>query len=171
MNQASAPIAPTMDPAPPPPKLFAVSLVTGELWQLGSFVPGSELTKSRGTDPSNPGTLGREIEGTEGQQALVIMEMFPNEDGSIEVFASPVRGSAFDLQQTGAIFTLYPLTIQRTLTVARFDVFRQMLAEAQADALDTGDDDDELEPEIDPTGAPGTAPATNGGGAPIAGAS
>jgi hypothetical protein len=171
MNQVSAPIASAMNPnAPPPPKLFAVSLVTGELWQLGGFVPGSELTKSRGTDPSNPVTLGREIEGTEGQQALIIMEMFPNEDGSIEVFASPVRGSAFDLQQTGAIFTLYPLTIQRTLTVARFDVFRQMLAEAQADALDTGDEE-ELEPEIDPVGSPGTSPATNGGGAPIAGAS
>lgn len=164
MNQASAPVPVHPNTNSPPPKLFAVSLVTGELWQLGSYVPGSELTKSRGPD-------GKEIDGSEGQQALIIMEMFPNEDGSIEVFASPVRGSAFDQQQTGAIFTLYPLTIQRTLTVARFDVFRQMLAEAQADALETDDpDDDELEP--DPSATPGVLPpATNGGGAPIAGAS
>ena len=160
MNQVSAQEQPNLSP---PPKLFAVSLVTGELWQLGSYVPGSELTKSRGTDPNNKATYGIEIDGSEGQQALVIMEMFPNEDGSVEVFASPVPGSAFDRQQTGAVFTLYPLTIQRTLTVARFDVWKQMLAEAQADALDPGDDDDdEIETETP------ALPATNG--APTAGA-
>jgi hypothetical protein len=160
MNQVSAQEQPNLSP---PPKLFAVALVTGELWQLGSYVPGSELTKSRGPDH-------REIEGTEGQQALVIMEMFPNEDGSVEVFASPVPGSAFDRQQTGAVFTLYPLTIQRLLTVARFDVWKQMLAEAQADALDPGEDPEDPEnPDDDVTPAPaGALPATNG--APTAGA-
>ena len=172
MNQATPPQAQQEPNLSPPPKLYAVSLVTGELWQLGTSVPGSELTKSRGTDPSNPAMFGREIEGTEGTQILVIMDMFENEDRSIEVYASPIPGSAFDRQSTGAIFTLYPLTIARTLTVARFDVWKQMLAEATADAMDPGDDgdeDDDDEPEP-PVVAPPALSAPPNGSAPITGA-
>jgi hypothetical protein len=160
MNQTS-PQQQTDPSLSPPPKLFAVSLVTGEIWQLGAPVPGSELTRSRGQN-------GQELEGTEGQQALIIMEMFPNDDGSIEVYASPVPGSAFDRQQTGAIFAIYPLTIARTLTVARFDVWKEMLTEAQEEALDDGEDPDpDPDPDLPSNPELGAAPTANG--LPVAG--
>jgi len=147
-------------PGSPPPKLLTVTLVNGEMWTLGGFVPGSELELTRGTDPTNPSTYGRAIEGTAGQQAFRIMDMIPNEDTSVDVYAAPVPGSEFDRQQTGIIITHYPNMIQRTLTIAKFDVWKMMLEDANAP---DDDDDDELpeEPEA------GELPIANG--APVAG--
>jgi hypothetical protein len=151
------------DPMSPPPKLFTVALVNGEMWQLGGFVPGSETTLSRGTDPNNPATYGKEIEGTAGHQALRIVDMIPNEDASVDVYAVPVPGSEFERQQTAVIITHYPHTVQRTLTIAKFNVWQAMLEEANTPDDDDDDDDDDLEPDT------GTSPAANG--APTAGQS
>jgi len=147
----------------PPPKLFAVALLIGEMWQLGGYVPGSEATLSRGSNPQDPTTYGMEIQGTEGREALRIIDMIPNDDGSVEVFAAPIPGSEFDRQQTACVFTLYPATIQRTLTVARFDVWKEMLAEANAP-----DEDEEEEEEEEPQVA-GALPVANGTVATTAG--
>jgi hypothetical protein len=131
---------------PEPPKVFAVSLVTGEIWQLGRPVPGTDQTRSVGSD-------GQEIVQSEGSQTLIVRQMFVNGDGSVDVYALPVPGSAFDKQQTGAIFTLYPLTIQRVLTVARFDVWKDMLEDAQLAELDDGEDPEDPEgPEVPEVG-------------------
>lgn len=150
---------PTSQPTEsPPPKLLTVTLINGEMWTLGGFVPGSELELSRGTDPTNEATYGRPIPGTAGQQAFRIMDMITNEDASIDVYAAPVPGSEFDRQQTAIVITHYPNMIQRTLTIAKFDVWKEMLEDANAP-----DDDDDLPDEP----VAGALPVANG--APAAG--
>jgi len=155
MNQMS-PQQPQPLTEAPPPKLYAVLTVTGEIWQAGHPVPGTERTLS--VDGQ-----GQEIPGTEGQQALVIREMFVNEDSSIEVFCLPVPGSAFDKQQAGVIETIYPLMIQRLFVAARFDVWKEMLEEAREAEL--GPEEPEPEepeepssPELPTTNAPEATP-------------
>jgi hypothetical protein len=156
VQQPNGQSAPQPDPNRPPPKLFTVALVDGEMWQLGGWVPGSDATLSRGTDPNDPVTYGKEIEGTAGRQALRIVDMIPNEDASVDVYAVPVPGSEFERQQTAIVITLYPLTIRRTLTIAKFNVWQEMLEEANAP---DDDDDDDLEPDEPEAGS---LPVANG---------
>ncbi len=155
MNQMS-PQQPQPPTEAPPPKLYAVLTVTGEIWQAGHPVPGTERTLS--VDGN-----GQEVPGTEGQQALIIREMFVNEDSSIEVFCLPVPGSAFDKQQAGVVETIYPLMIQRTFVAARFDVWKEMLEEAREAELGEDDEPDpepESVPELPTTSAPAPVQAT-----------
>jgi hypothetical protein len=155
MNQVS-PQQPAVTPDdPPPPKLYAVLTVTGEIWQAGHPVPGTERTLSVDAQ-------GQEIPGTEGQQALIIREMFVNDDSSVEVFCLPVPGSAFDRQKAGVVETIYPLMIQRTFVAARFDVWKDMLEEAREAELGEDPEDPEPEepssPELPMTSAPEATP-------------
>jgi hypothetical protein len=140
----------------PPPKLFAVALCDGEMWQLGQVVPGSDLTKKFDI------ATKQEVPGTEGSQAMIIMDMIQNEDMSVEVFALPVPGSELDNQKTGAVLMLYPLTIRRTMTLARFDVWKEMVAEANAPD-DDEEEEEEEEEEVPALPSANGAPSTDAG--------
>jgi hypothetical protein len=165
MNQTSPQQQPE-DPHSDPPKLIAVTLITGEIWQVGRPVPGSDMTKSLGVGADG---IVREIEGSEGQQTLMIKGMFVNEDASVDVYAKPVTGSAFEKQRAAAIFCLYPLTIQRTMTAARIEVWEDMLEDAELSVLDPDPDPDDPDPDLDDpepappaVAAPAALPPSNG---------
>lgn len=143
-----APAAPAGEP--PPPVVISVSTHTGEVWQMGQ-------------PPPQPA-------GAAADKALaesVIGKIIPFEDGTVKIYAFPQPGSELDKQATAMEFTLYPLTINRILTLARFDTIQLLIDEAEREEEE--DDDEPEDPEeLPPTGAPG--PATTNGSPPTAGA-
>jgi hypothetical protein len=113
MNQVTPQNVPTQaftDP-PPEPMIFTVLVLGGEIWQIGGDVPG--------------------VEGG----GLKIVSMIEDDEGAIVAFAVPVPGSPLDKQQAGAIFKLKPLTVARTMTLARADTFRYLQGELRDQAV------------------------------------
>jgi hypothetical protein len=106
----------------PRPMIFAVLLDNGMVFQIGQSVPGSDDVGAVANQPE-----------TRGKQALKVLAMFEEDDGAILVYCAPVPGSPFDQQSTSIIERLYPRTIRHTLTVARNDVFKDLLLAEQSD--------------------------------------
>jgi hypothetical protein len=135
----------------PEPKIFQVILKTGVIWQHGQHVPGSDQI---GVSDETAGLLQVSRESLVGKNAITIVGMFRREDGRIDVFGKPVAGSSFDEAKQAFIMTLYPDTILNTVSLARADVWEDLLAEAteagaewfDREPIEPEPDDPELEP-------------------------
>lgn len=137
----------TTTPAPaedvPEPKIFQVILKLNVTWQLGQAVPGSELI---GVSQEAATALGTTPEALIGRNAITIVGMFRREDGRIDVYGKPVAGSSFDEAKQAFIMTLYPDTILNIVSLARVDVWQDLLDDANEAGAEWFDRE-ELEPE------------------------
>lgn len=106
-----------VDALPPEPKVFMVTLHTGEVWKLNESPPHDKN--------------------------LRVVKIVAYDDGMVEVFVYPVPGTEMDTIRAGGIFKFYPLSIHHSFTVARFDVLAKMMLDA--DAYEEDEDEEEEE--------------------------
>jgi hypothetical protein len=126
----------------PEPKIFQAILKTGVTWQLGQAVPGSDMIGVQVDDRGVP------VDATSvGKNAIRIVGMFRREDGRVDVFGKPVAGSSFEEAKQAFIMTLYPDTILNIVSLARQDVWEDLLEEATEAGAEWFDREPILEPE------------------------
>jgi hypothetical protein len=94
--------APAPSPDAPEPIVFAVFSVTGT-WALNQLLPTGEPFR--------------------------IIQMVPRENGDVDVFAKSEGENNYVAQKTSAMVTIYARSIERVVTLARDDVWLDMLRE------------------------------------------
>jgi hypothetical protein len=134
LNGTTAPAPPSLAPAqaqdePPEPVVFVAFALSG-VWQLGQLFPA------------------RAEDGKPSNDPFRIVRMFVRENGDLDVYGKSEGDNDYARQSTSAIVTLYARTIERVVTMARNDVWLDMLREE--------DEDEEEEPET--PAAPGGTP-------------
>jgi hypothetical protein len=141
MNQTSLEKSNGTKPAeePPAPKVFTVALVDGSIWQLGESVPGTDETGA--LDASGNLDVGKL-----GKQAIKVLAMHEQGDGSVKVYGMPVPGSNYDEQKTAFVITLSSHTIRSVVTAARFDVWHELLEDEEFE----DDEEEEIEEDVKP---------------------
>jgi len=110
----------------PEPLVFAVFSLSGT-WQFGQLVP---VAPGATPDPFR------------------IIRMVVRENGDIDVYAKSEGDNDYTKQNTSVIVTLYARTVERVITLARNDVWVELLREE-----DEEEEDDEPEGTSTGTGA------------------